>query len=217
MPAVVSAEEWRAARAELLVQEKAATRTVDAVAAARRRLPMVKIEKDYEFEGPDGTVSLLDLFAGRRQLVVYHFMFPPEWETQCPGCSRRMDDVGSLAHLNARNTSFAVTSLSPWARLNALAERKGWTMDFFSSGGTDFNEDMGATVDGEEYFGISVFLRDDDGNVYRTYHTTSRGVEPAGFRYLLDMTPYGRQEQWEDSPAGWPQDPTYGWGSDRDD
>jgi predicted dithiol-disulfide oxidoreductase (DUF899 family)/drug/metabolite transporter (DMT)-like permease len=216
LPPVVPTDTWQKARDRLLVKEKAATRRLDAIAALRRRLPMVRIERDYLFEGAEGRVSLLDLFDGRRQLIVYHFMFGPDWDVGCPGCSRKIDDVGHLAHLNARDTSFAVVSLAPYARLAAFRQRKGWTVPWYSSAGSDFNTDMGATVDGDEEFGLSVFLRDGD-TVYRSYYTTGRGVEPAGTRHLLDLTPFGRQEDWEDSPAGWPRSPTYGWGGPRDE
>lgn len=217
MPPVASHADWQQAREQLLAKEKAATRQLDALAAERRRLPMVAVPKPYRFEGAGGTMTLEGLFEGRRQLIVYHFMYGPDWESPCPGCSRRMDDVGHLAHLHARQTSFAVVARAPYERLVAVWERKGWTMPVYSSGNSDFNQDMGVTVDGDEDFGLSVFFRDDVGRVYRSYFTTGRGVEPAGFRQLLDMTPYGRQEEWEDSPEGWPQSPTHGWGSERDE
>jgi predicted dithiol-disulfide oxidoreductase (DUF899 family) len=217
IPPVVSKSEWRAARDLLLISEKSATRLLDAIAAARRRLPMFRVDDDYVFEGENGKGPLRALFAGRRQLIVYHFMYGPDWESPCPGCSRRVDDVGRLDHLNARDTTFVVVARAPYARLKDLQARKGWTVPFFSSAGSDFNVDMGATVAGDEEFGLSVFVQDDEGNVYCTYQTAGRGVEPAGFRQVLDLTPYGRQEDWEDSPAGWPQSPTYEWGSARDE
>jgi predicted dithiol-disulfide oxidoreductase (DUF899 family) len=216
MPPVASYAQWQRARQKLLAKEKAATRTLDALAAERRRLPMVAMSKPYAFDSEAGTKSLEDLFDGRRQLIIYHFMYGPTWESPCPGCSRRMDDVGQLYHLHARQTSFVVVARAPLDRLNKLWHRKGWTMPVVSSGECDFNEDMGVTMDGDEDFGLSVFFRDDVGLVYRTYFTNGRGVEPAGFRQLLDMTPYGRQENWEDSPTGWPQSPTYEWHSARD-
>jgi predicted dithiol-disulfide oxidoreductase (DUF899 family) len=209
LPPVVSREEWQAARDRLLAREKAATRTLDAIAAERRRLPMVRLG-EYAFEGPDGEVRLAGLFEGRRQLIVYHFMFEPHWDAGCVSCSRKTDDFGHLAHLHARSTTFALVSRAPYAKLAAFRERMGWTVPWYSSAGTEFNDDMGVTVGGSERPGLSVFLRDGD-TVYRTYFTTGRGTEPAGFRHLLDLTPYGRQEQWEDSPAGWPQSPTYDW------
>lgn len=217
MPAVASQTDWQRAREQLLVKEKAATRQLDALAAERRRLPMVVVPKPYGFEGAGGNTTLEGLFEGRRQLIVYHFMYGPDWESPCAGCSRRMDDVGNLAHLHARQTSFAAVARAPYERLIAVWQRKGWTMPVYSSGGSDFNQDMGVTVDDDEDFGLSVFFRDDAGTVYRSYFTNGRGVEPAGFRALLDMTPYGRQEDWEDSPEGWPQSPTHGWGSERDE
>jgi predicted dithiol-disulfide oxidoreductase (DUF899 family) len=217
MPPVVPMERWREARDRLLVKEKAATRMLDALAAERRRLPMVRVDRQYLFDSAHGRRTLVELFEGRRQLIVYHFMYGPDWDGPCPGCCRRIDDVGHLAHLHARETTFVVVALAPYARLAALWQRKEWTVPCYSAQIGDFNVDFGATVDGDERFGLTVLLRDDADTVYRTYHTTDRGLEPAGFRALLDMTPYGRQEDWEDSPAGWPQSPTYGWGSDRDE
>jgi predicted dithiol-disulfide oxidoreductase (DUF899 family) len=217
LPPVVSMERWREARDRLLVKEKAATRMLDALAAERRRLPMVPVDGQYLFDGAHGRRTLIELFEGRRQLIVYHFMYGPDWDAPCPGCCRRIDDVGHLAHLHARDTTFVVVARAPYARLAALWRRKDWTVPCYSPQTSDFNVECGATVDGDEQFGLTVFLRDDADTVYRTYHTTDRGLEPAGFRALLDMTPYGRQEDWEDSPAGWPQSPTYGWGSDRDE
>jgi predicted dithiol-disulfide oxidoreductase (DUF899 family) len=216
LPPVVSDAEWRVARDRLLAGEKAATRTLDTLAAERRRLPMVRLVRDYGFDGARGRVTLRQLFEERRQLILYHFMFASSWQSACPGCARRIDDVGHLAYLHARDTTFAVVASAPYGRLAKLRRRKGWTVPFYSSAGSSFNADMGVTIDGEEDFGLSVFLSDDD-HVYRTYFTTGRGVEPAGFRHLLDLTPYGRQEEWEDSPTGWPQSPTHGWGSARDD
>jgi predicted dithiol-disulfide oxidoreductase (DUF899 family) len=216
LPPVVSEVKWRALRDDLLVKEKSATRALDAVAAERRRLPIVRLERDYDFEGAEGRMTLRQLFEQRRQLIIYHFMFGAEWSSACPGCSRRIDDVGHLAHLHARDTTFVAVAAAPYARLAELRRHKGWTVPFYSSAGSSFNADMGVAVDGDEDFGLSVFLKDDD-HVYRSYFTTGRGVEPAGFRHLLDLTPYGRQEEWEDSPVGWPQSPTHDWGSARDD
>ena len=217
MPRIASAEDWRTARQVLLAKEKEATRLLDRLAAERRRLPMVRIDRSYRFDGARGARSLAKLFDGRRQLVIYHFMFAPDWQTPCPGCCRRIDDVGHLAHLHARDTTFAAVASAPYERLAALRKRKGWTVPFYSSGGSTFNPDMGVSVDGDEEFGLSVFFRDDADAVYRSYFTNGRGVEPAGFRSLLDLTPYGRQEAWEVSPAGWPQSPTHEWGSERDE
>jgi predicted dithiol-disulfide oxidoreductase (DUF899 family) len=215
LPEVVSAAEWQAARDRLLVKEKEATRARDALAAERRRLPMVKIDKKYVFDGPDGKASLLDLFEGRRQLILYHFMFAPGvdgWPSAgCEGCSLVVDNVGHLAHLHARDTSFALVSVAPLANIEAYRERMGWDIPWFSSFGSDFNVDFGLTTDRGETFGLSVFLRDGD-DVYRSYFTAGRGVEALGSNWtFLDLTPLGRQEEWEDSPDGYPQTPPYEW------
>jgi predicted dithiol-disulfide oxidoreductase (DUF899 family) len=215
LPQVVSQAEWEAARAKLLAKEKEATKGRDALAAERRRLPMVRIDKAYVFEGPDGKVSLLDLFAGRRQLILYHFMFAPEvdgWpEAGCVGCSSFADSIGNLAHLHARDTSFVLVSRAPSANIERYQKRMGWTVPWFSSFGSDFNVDFSLTTDEGEDHGLSVFLRDGD-DVYRTYFTSRRGCETLGSTWsFLDLTPLGRQENWEDSPAGWPQTPPYEW------
>ncbi|MGH3032010.1 MAG: DUF899 domain-containing protein [Gaiellaceae bacterium] len=215
LPPVVSEAEWQAAHEKLLAEEKEATRARDALAAERRRLPMVEIDKAYVFEGPDGERSLLDLFEGRRQLVLYHFMFAPGvdgWPSAgCGGCSMFVDNVGHLAHLHARDTSFALVSRAPLASIESYRERMGWTVPWFSSSGSDFNVDFGVTTDRGETFGLSVFLRDGE-SVYRTYFTSGRGVEALGSVWtFLDLTPLGRQEDWEDSPAGRPQSPPYEW------
>jgi predicted dithiol-disulfide oxidoreductase (DUF899 family) len=213
LPQVVLPDAWKAALDELRVKEKAATRARDALAAERRRLPIVRIEKAYVFEGPDGRASLLDLFEGRRQLIVYHFMFAPGVEgwpsAGCRGCSFFVDSIGHLAHLNARDTSFALVSRAPSATIEPYKERMGWTVPWVSSLGSDFNIDLGLTYDDREAFGLSVFLRDGD-EVYRSYFTAGRGVEGVGnIPGFLDLTPLGRQEEWEDSPAGWPQTPPW--------
>src|SRR2546422_3845934 len=183
LPPVVSATEWQAARDALLAKEKEATRARDALAAERRRMPMVRIDKDYVFEGPDGTASLPDLFDGRPQLIVYHFMFDPEVEgwpsAGCPGCSMFVDQIGHLAHLHARDTSFALISRAPLANIERYRKRMGWTIPWYSSHGSDFNVDFGLTTKRGETFGLSVFLRDGD-KIYRTYFTTTRGVEALG-------------------------------------
>jgi len=215
LPQVVSASEWEAAREALLAQEKEATRARDALAAQRRRLPIVEVDKDYVFEGPAGQMRLVDLFDGRRQLVVYHFMFAPGvhgWPAAgCPGCSMFVDNIGHVAHLHARDTSLALVSRAPLANLEAYRERMGWTIPWVSSAGSDFNVDFRVTTDQGETFGLSVFLRDGD-RVFRTYFTSGRGVEALGSNWtFLDLTPLGRQEDWEDSPGGWPQTPRYQW------
>src|SRR5688572_9200162 len=172
LPPVVSPAEWQLAHDELLVKEKEAARARDELAAERRRQPMVLIDKDYVFEGPDGEASLLDLFEGRRQLIVYHFMFAPGVEgwpdAGCPGCSMVVDQIGHPAHLHARGTSFALVSRAPLAQIEQYKERMGWTLPWFSSSGDDFNVDFGVTRDDGETFGLSVFLRDDD-RVLRSY------------------------------------------------
>lgn len=210
-PQIVSHEEWLVAREALLKKEKAATRAKDALSAERRRLPMVKIEKAYTFEGPNGQASLLDLFEGRRQLILYHFMFDPEWDEGCSGCSMLVDNMGHPAHLHARDASRVLVSLAPLAKLDAYKARMGWTIPWYSSFGSDFNTDFDVTTEQGETFGLSVFLRDGD-SVYRTYFTDRRGVEHLGSNWnYLDLTPFGRQESWEDSPNGWPQTPPYAW------
>ncbi len=219
LPPVVSPTEWQVARDELLAKEKEATRARDALAAERRRLPMVRIDKDYVFDGPGGEASLLDLFEGRRQLIVYHFMFGPNRDAGCDGCSMVVDNMGHPAHLHARDTSVALVSRAPFAKIEPYKKRMGWGVPWVSSFGSDFNVDFGVSPeipqpnvyqDGES-FGLSVFLRDDD-NVFRTYFTSGRGVEALGSNWtFLDLTPLGRQENWEDSPAGYPQTAPYEW------
>jgi predicted dithiol-disulfide oxidoreductase (DUF899 family) len=215
LPPVVSPAEWKVARENLLVKEKEAARARDALAAERRRLPMVPIDRDYSFEGPDGRASLLDLFSQRRQLIIYHFMFAPDvhgWPSAgCSGCSMFVDNVGHLAHLDARDTSFALVSRAPLAQIEPFKKRMGWAVPWYSSAGSEFNADFAVTTDEGETFGLSVFLRDGD-SVFRTYFTSARGVEALGSIWtFLDLTPLGRQETWEDSPDGWPQTPPYEW------
>jgi predicted dithiol-disulfide oxidoreductase (DUF899 family) len=215
LPPVTSQGEWKAAHEALLAKEKEATRARDALAAERRRLPMVRIDKDYVFEGPDGESSLLDLFEGRRQLIVYHFMFAPDvhgWPTAgCEGCSMFVDQVGHLAHFHARDTSFALVSRAPLQNIEPFKQRMGWTIPWYSSAASDFNDDFGLTTDRGETFGLSVFFREGD-DVYRTYFTNRRGVEALGSVWtFLDLTPLGRQETWEDSPEGYPQTSPYQW------
>jgi predicted dithiol-disulfide oxidoreductase (DUF899 family) len=218
-PPVVSAAEWQAAHEQLLAKEKEATHARDELAAERRRQPMVRIDKDYVFEGSNGSANLTDLFEGRRQLIVYHFMFGPSQDVGCNGCSMFVDQVGHLAHLHARDTSFALVSRAPLAKIEPYKKRMGWTIPWYSSFDSDFNVDLGLspeTPQSSEYqdgesFGLSVFLRDGD-EVFRTYFTTVRGVEALGSVWtFLDLTPLGRQEDWEDSPEGWPQGPRYEW------
>jgi predicted dithiol-disulfide oxidoreductase (DUF899 family) len=218
-PPVVSPTEWQAARDALLAEEKEATRARDALAAKRRKLPRVRIDKDYVFAGPDGDATLLDLFEGRAQLLLYHFMFGPNQDTGCVGCSMFVDQIGHLSHLHARGTSFALVSRAPLAKIAAYKDRMSWTIPWYSSSESDFNVDFGVgpptpqpDVDQDgETFGLSVFLRDGD-RVFRTYFTTARGVEALGSVWtFLDLTPLGRREEWEDSPAGYPQTRPYEW------
>lgn len=211
IPRIVSPAEWQVERDTLLAKEKAYTRAGDALAAERRRLPMVRIDKPYDFVGVDGTASLADLFGGRRQLILYHFMFGPGQDEGCEGCSWYVDNIGHLAHLHARDTSLVLVSRAPQSKLQPFKKRMGWSVPWYSSFGSDFNTDFGMTVGDEEKSGTSVFLRDGD-DVYRTYFTTGRGDEMLGsFWRYLDLTPFGRQETWEDSPAGRPQSAPYLW------
>jgi predicted dithiol-disulfide oxidoreductase (DUF899 family) len=214
-PEVVSEAEWHAAHERLLAKEKRATRERDALAAERRRQPMVEIEQDYALEGPGGKASLADLFEGRRQLILYHFMFGPGasgWpDAGCDGCSMVVDQIGHLAHLHARDTSFALVSRAPLEKIEPYRKRMGWTIPWYSSAESDFNDDFGVTRDGSEVFGLSVLIRDGD-RVFRTYFTSGRGVEALGSVWtFLDLTPFGRQEEWEDTPEGRPQGPPYQW------
>jgi predicted dithiol-disulfide oxidoreductase (DUF899 family) len=202
-PKIVPAQQWQQARDELLAAEKEATRALDALAARRRRLPMAKVGA-YEFATPAGPRTLVDLFDGRDQLAVYQFMDngPDDF---CPGCTSFTNNVTDLAGLAESGVSWVTVSDMPLAQLEGYAARMGWTLPIASSRGTSFAADCGA-----QGFLLSVFLRDGT-DVYRTYSTTQRGVDRLMFRRnILDLAPYGRQEEWEDSPAGWPQHPTYG-------
>jgi predicted dithiol-disulfide oxidoreductase (DUF899 family) len=210
LPQVVSRDEWQIARQQLLAKEKAATRAYDALNVERRTLPIVKVDKPYTFEGPDGTASLSDLFDGRRQLIVYHFMFDPSWEAGCPGCSFLTDNIGNLAHLHARNTSLVLISRAPLAKIEPFKQRMGWNIPWYSSFGSDFNYDFGATTKDGEVSALSVFLHDGD-SIYHTYSTYGRGVDIVGSTYsYLDLTPLGRQEPWE-QPASRNDAPTQDW------
>ncbi len=208
-PPVVDADEWKRQLLDFREREKALTRELDVLNAQRRRLPMTPVRADYAFEGTDGSRTLLELFDGRSQLIVYHFMFGPDWEAGCEGCSWVVDAMSHPAHLNARDVSLVLVSRSALSNLLAYRERMGWDLPWYSSLDTSFNDDMGATIDGEENHGASVFLRNGD-DVFRTYFTEDRGVEHLGSHWTyLDLVPFGRQESWEDSPEGWPQDPAY--------
>ncbi|MEV0169830.1 DUF899 domain-containing protein [Streptomyces sp. NPDC050803] len=205
LPEIVSRRQWRAAREELLLREKAATRARDTLNAERRRLPMVEIDTEYVFEGGDGKATLLDLFEGRSQLVVHHFMFAPEWDAGCRSCSAFLDQIGHLAHLHARGTSFAVVSRAPYTRILPFKARMGWTLPWYSSYGSDFNRDFEVTLEHEgelvERPGVSCFLRERD-RVFHTYSTYERGLDGLGSTTsFLDLTALGRQEEWEE-PKG---------------
>jgi predicted dithiol-disulfide oxidoreductase (DUF899 family) len=234
-PPIVPRDAWLVARKQLLVEEKALTRQRDAVNATRRRLPMVALDKRYVFDGPAGETTLLDLFEGRRQLIVYHFMFDPAWEAGCPGCTGFVNALGDLSLLAARDTAFVLISRAPLAKLERYQAARGWKVRWFSSIRSDFNYDFHATFDaaiapiehnyrshaeleqrGDSGFArgesqcLSVFFRIDD-DIFHSYSTFARGVEGITNSFsLLDTTPYGRQQEFEDSPPGWPQRPTYG-------
>jgi predicted dithiol-disulfide oxidoreductase (DUF899 family) len=211
MPPIVSRSEWQKAREDLLVREKQLTRLKDSVSAARRRLPMVEITQAYTFDTETGPATLLDLLDVHRQLIVQHFMFGPDWAQGCDGCSLMADHIGPLSHLHAKDTSFVLVSRAPLPKLLAFRQRMGWKLPWVSSEQSTFNADFGVTVDDEEIHSISVFLRDGD-RVFHTWQTFNRGEEPFMVVFdLLDLTPYGRQETWEDSPEGWPQRPPYEW------
>jgi predicted dithiol-disulfide oxidoreductase (DUF899 family) len=235
-PRIASREEWLAQRRWHLLEEKRVTKERDQLCAERRRLPMVKVDKEYVFNGPRGRQSLRDLFAGRRQLIVYHFMFDPKWREGCPGCTGFVDALGDLSLLNERHTTFVLVSRAPLPKLRAYQRKRGWRdLAWVSSFGSDFNYDYHATLDEKvapveynyrtqqqlrehrganqaegEAHGLSVFFRVGR-EVFHTYSAYARGVESVTDAYsLLDRTPWGRQEDWEDSPRGWPQKPTYG-------
>ncbi|GAB7107669.1 DUF899 domain-containing protein [Streptomyces phaeofaciens JCM 4814] len=194
LPEVVSRDAWRAAREELLLKEEAVARARDALNAQRRALPMVEVGTEYVFDGGDGKATLLDLFAGRPQLVVHHFMFAPQWQAGCPGCAGFLDQLGHLAHLNARGTSFAAVSRAPYPRILPFKARMGWTLPWYSSYDSDFNRDFEVTRerDGElvERPGLSCFLREGE----RIFHTYSvyEGLDALGSTTsLLDLTALG--------------------------
>jgi predicted dithiol-disulfide oxidoreductase (DUF899 family) len=212
-PSIVSPREWAAARDKLLVKEKELTRARDALGAERRRMPWMAVEKDYRFEGPDGAATLLELFAGRRQLVVYRFFFEPGvagWpESGCTGCSFLADQVAHLAHLNARDTTLAFVSRAPQPDIERWKARMGWeTIPWYT-----ITDDFDADFDVDEWHGTNAFIRDGD-RIFRTYFINSRGDEAMGSTWsFLDITALGRQEAWEDSPEGYPQTPPYQWWS----
>jgi len=209
-PPIVSVEEWDAARQRLLVKEKEVTRARDALAAARRRMPWVAVDKEYTFDGPDGSARLLDLFHGHRQLIIYRAFFEPGvdgWpDHACRGCSLIADQVADVAHLNARNTNLVFVSRAPQDDIARLKNRMGWQMPWYTM--TDgFDSDFGV----DQWHGTNAFIRD-GGAVFRTYFINNRGDEALGSTWsYLDMTALGRQEDWEDSPEGYPQSPAYQW------
>lgn len=206
LPQILSEEEWQRSHEALLAKEKEATRASDALAAERRRQPMVEVSTEYRFDGPDGEVGLLDLFEGRRQLILYHFWHPPEGDP-CTGCSMVADQVCHLTHLNARDTTFAFVSTAPQPQIETVKRRMEWPIPWYTTIGTDFQEMRGTT----EYFSLDVYLRDGE-RAFLTYETRSRGVEMLGTVWaFLDLTPLGRQEEWEDTPPGRPQGPAYQW------
>lgn len=235
-PPIISPEAWRLQRLKLLEEEKALTRQTDALAAKRRRLGMVKLTKPYTFEGPDGKVPFTDLFKGQQQLIVYHFMFDPESEKGCPGCTGFVNAMGDISGLEKRRSTFALISRAPYPKLAGYAKAQGWDRAWYSSFGSDFNYDFHTTIDSDrvpaeynykdeaelralfkeegpmkfEAHAFSVFFRIGE-DVFHSYSCYARGVETlTSFYPMLDRTPFGRQEDWEDSPEGWPQRPTYG-------
>ena len=218
MPPIVSPEQWKAAREKLLVKEKELTRARDALAADRRRMPRMLVEKEYRFDGPNGPASLLDLFEGRRQLIVYRAFYEPGITTTaegtsyperaCVGCSFIADQIAHPAHLNTRDTTLVFASRAPQPEIQTLKERMGWQLIPWYTITDDFDADF----DVDQWHGHNAFYRDDDDRIYRTYFIDSRGDEAMGTTWAyLDMTALGRQEEWEDSPEGWPQTPAYQW------
>ncbi len=208
---VVSAREWEAARQQLLVKEKELSHARDALTAERRRMPFLAVEKEYQFDGPHGKARLLDLFEGRRQLIVYRAFFEPGvvgWpEHACVGCSMVADQVAHPAHLNARNTTLAFASRAPQTDIERLKTRMGWQFIPWYTITDGFDKDFGV----DEWHGTNAFMRDGD-RVFRTYFINSRGDEQMGNTWnYLDITALGRQEEWEDSPEGYPQTPPYEW------
>lgn len=221
LPPIASQDEWLVARRALLAREKDLTRARDALNETRRELPMVEITKPYAFEGSSGTASLLDLFEGRRQLIVQHFMFDPTWQEGCPSCSCDADSLGDLAHLHARDTTFVAVSRAPLEKIEPFRQRMGWRFPWYSSYGTEFNYDFHVTLDSDqgsveynyrdvidigesgtnEMPGVSVFIRGDDNRVFHTYSAYGRGTDLHNTAYVyLDLTPLGRQEGWGGSP-----------------
>lgn len=210
LPPVVDQETWQRELDELRVREKAATRELDAIAAQRRRLPMVKMA-DYTLEGPAGPVALADVFDGRRQLIVYNHMWFPDETWQCGGCTSLTAQYVRLDFLEPYDARFVIVTQGPIDEALAYKRRVGNQMDWYSTANSSFGADVGAPPGGG--FAVNVFIRDDQGDVYRTWHTNGRGTEQLSHTFpLVDVLPYGRQEEWQDSPDGWPQGPAYeGW------
>lgn len=203
LPNVVSREEWLVARKALLEKEKEVTKARDMIHEERRKLPMVKVEKEYVFEGPNGTLTLLDMFEGRRQLIVRHFMWGPNSTNPCPGCSMQADSVGELAHIWARDTTFAMVSRAPLANFAPFKVRMGWEMPWYSSFGSDFNYDYEVSSEAGESPGVSAFYREGD-DVFHTYSVYDRGGEIfKSFYNYLDITHLGRQEDQLEHPWDW--------------
>lgn len=223
-PKIVSQAEWLAARKQLLAKEKQFTHERDALSAERRKMPWVKVEKDYMFDGPKGKVRLADLFAGHSQLIIYHFMFGPEWQEGCPSCSFLADHFNSIiVHLNARDTSFAAVSRAPIEKLQPFEQRMGWNFHWLSSLGNDFNRDYHVSfapeevAEGEVYYnygvqkfpseeapGLSVFYKNPKGEIFHTYSTYGRGLDILlGAYNFLDLTPKGRDEDALPYPMSW--------------
>lgn len=235
-PKIVSRDAWLAARKSHLAHEKQITKQLDQLRAERRRLPMTRLDKAYTFDGPTGKVTLAELFGNHKQLIVYHFMFDPAWDKGCPSCTGFIDALGDLSMLADKDTAFVVISRAPLAKLQAYRKERDWDIEWYSSADSDFNYDFHVSLDPDvapveynfksadelgkerddhkpptgELPGVSVFFRLGD-ELFHTYSAYARGGENVSNAYeLLDLTPYGRQQDFEDSPPGWPQKPTYG-------
>lgn len=213
LPAAVSQDEWQDKLNQLLDAEKQLTRARDDLNALRRNMPMTAMPDNYTFVSSDGESSLLDLFEGHRQLIVYHFMFDPEWQAGCPGCSWVVDAMSHPAHLRARDTNIVIVARAQYEKIESYRQRMQWSkpISWYSSHACEFNQDCGVSDDQGEHHGVSVFIRRGK-EVFRTYFSGARGVEYLGSHWsYLDLTPYGRMEEWEDSPNGWPQHKAYEW------
>ncbi|MEV6139959.1 DUF899 family protein [Nocardia sp. NPDC051990] len=214
LPPIVDADTWQHQLDALRIREKAATRELDAIAAQRRRLPMVEMP-EYTLEGADGPVLLAEIFDGKSQLIVYNHMWFPGEKWQCGGCTWFTSQFTRLGFLDNYDARFVIVTQGPIDEAIAYQRRVGNTMAWYSTANSTFGTDVGAPPGGE--FAVNVFLRDGD-KVYRTWHTNGRGVEQLSYSFaLIDLLPYGRQEQWQDSPEGWPQSPTYSrWSGSQD-